>query len=103
MKPRTGRAIVLIAFVLFVIGIFVSSYAFILFVIVLIVGAAVAASGRSVGGVQRPTSESTAYMPPPMPDTVMVKCQYCGTSQTYRANCLTCGAPLPAPQMPSSA
>jgi hypothetical protein len=47
--------------------------------------------------IQRPTSESTAFPPPPPPDSVLVKCQYCGTAQPFREQCSNCGAPLPKP------
>lgn len=47
--------------------------------------------------IQRPISESTAFSPPPPPDSVLVKCQYCGTAQPFRELCSNCGAPLPKP------
>jgi hypothetical protein len=47
--------------------------------------------------IQRPTSESTAFPPPPPPDSVLVKCQYCGTAQPFKEKCSNCGAPLPKP------
>jgi hypothetical protein len=71
-----------------------------LFVLVFIIVIIVAARSFSKGGVQRPMTEATAFPPPPPPDTVMVKCQYCGTEQTWRENCVKCGAPIPKPRMP---
>lgn len=72
---------------------------FVIFVIVIIaVGAALGLSNRS--RVQRPLSEATAFPPPPPPDTVMVRCEYCGASQTWKETCVKCGAPLPKPVIP---
>ncbi|QQG48354.1 MAG: hypothetical protein HY247_06290 [archaeon] len=70
------------------------------FVIIIIV----VAVARGLGGssrVQRPISDQTAFPPPPPPDSVMVKCQYCGTSQRFSKACMNCGAPLPKPVFPS--
>jgi hypothetical protein len=69
---------------------------FFIFVIIII---AIAAARGLYGGrrVQRPMTEATAFPPPPPPDTVMVKCDYCGTAQTWKETCVKCGAPLPKP------
>ena len=72
---------------------------FFLFVIIIIaVGAARSLSSR--GTVQRPSSEQTSFAPPPPPDTVLVKCDYCGTEQRWSEKCSRCGAPLPRPRVP---
>lgn len=68
---------------------------FVVVVLIIIIGIAAASSSRR--RVQRPLTEDTDFPPPPPPDTVLVKCQYCGTSQTWRENCMHCGAPLPRP------
>ena len=49
------------------------------------------------GGVVRPTSQATAFSAPPLPDTVLVKCDFCSTVQPFREKCVHCGAPLPRP------
>jgi cytochrome c oxidase assembly factor CtaG len=71
---------------------------FLVIIVLIVVGAARAFSSR--GRIQRPLSESTAFPPPPPPDTVMVKCNYCGTEQKWSEKCVQCGAPLPKPQLP---
>jgi len=70
---------------------------FVIVVIVIAVAIARGVSGRS--RIQRPLSETTSFPPPPPPDTVMVKCEYCGTEQTWRETCAQCGAPLPKPKI----
>ncbi len=47
--------------------------------------------------VLRPISEATAFSAPPLPDTVVVRCEFCGTTQPFREKCVQCGAPLPRP------
>lgn len=70
------------------------------FVFVVIVIAVSVARGLSKRGrVQRPLSEATSFPPPPPPDTVMVKCEYCGTEQTWKEMCVQCGAPMPKPKI----
>jgi len=70
---------------------------FIFFVIVIVVAIV---RGLSKGsGVQRPLSEATSFPPPPPPDTVMVKCEYCGTEQIWKETCVQCGAPMPKPKI----
>jgi hypothetical protein len=71
---------------------------FLVFVVV-IIAVAFARAMSMRGRVQRPFSETTAFPPPPPPDTVMVKCEYCGTQQTWRETCVQCGAPLPKPRV----
>jgi len=46
---------------------------------------------------QRTSSEPASFPPPRPPDTVMVKCGFCGTEQTWHYECIRCGAPLPKP------
>ncbi len=77
---------------------FVFALFFFIVIIIIIIGVARAASWR--GTVQRPLSETTAFAPPPPPDTVTVRCDYCGTRQTWRESCVKCGAPLPKPATP---
>jgi hypothetical protein len=80
---------------------FAFPFIFVLFFIVFIlvvIGIARSASSRRT--IQRPLSETTRFAPPPPPDTVMVKCNYCGTQQTWRETCVQCGAPLQKPAMP---
>ena len=36
----------------------------------------------------------------PPPDTVMVKCEFCGTQQMWKETCMKCGAPPPKPELP---
>ena len=67
---------------------------FFFLVIVVRIARAMRSRPRSI---QRPISESTAFPPPPPPDSVLVKCQYCGTAQPFRELCSNCGAPLPKP------
>ena len=71
---------------------------FILVFIIIVVAAARSFSSRT--DIQRPLTEAASFPPPPPPDTVMVKCEYCGTQQTWRQNCVKCGAPVPKPKMP---
>ncbi len=71
---------------------------FVLVLIIIVIGAARSLSYR--GSVQRPLSEATSFPPPPPPDTVLVKCDYCGTEQKWSEKCLQCGAPLPRPRIP---
>ena len=70
---------------------------FVLFFVVIVVGNVARAMRSRSRPIQRPTSESTAFSPPPPPDSVLVKCQYCGTAQPFRELCSNCGAPLPKP------
>jgi hypothetical protein len=70
------------------------------FIIVFIIVIIAAVRSFSRAGVQRPMTEVTAFPPPPPPDTVLVKCQYCGTEQTWRETCVKCGAPIPKPKIP---
>lgn len=65
-------------------------------IVMVIVGMAAAAGRRST--VQRPSTQQTAYPPPRPPDSVLVKCPYCGTSQPFAHSCVNCGAPLPKPE-----
>lgn len=65
--------------------------------IIVVIVAAIAMSHRAPG-IQRPPTPQTAYPPPPPPDSVLVKCPYCGTSQSFGHNCANCGAPLPKPE-----
>ncbi|HME19729.1 MAG TPA: hypothetical protein VKF15_08350 [Nitrososphaerales archaeon] len=65
----------------------------------IVVAASIARSRSGKRTVQRPLSEATSFPPPPPPDTVMVKCEYCGTEQTWRENCVQCGAPMPKPKI----
>jgi len=65
-------------------------------IVIIIVGMAVAVKRGS--NVQRPSTQQTAYPPPRPPDTVLVKCPYCGTSQPFARGCVNCGAPLPKPE-----
>ena len=69
---------------------------FLFFILVIIIAVAKAGMGRG-SRIQRPYTEQTAFPPPPPPDTVLVQCQYCGTSQTFKEKCEACGAPLPKP------
>jgi len=71
---------------------------FIFIIVIVVVVFALAASSR--GRIQRPISETTAFPPPPPPDTVMVKCEFCGTQQMWKETCVKCGAPLPKPKLP---
>jgi hypothetical protein len=72
--------------------------ALVLFFFLVIIAIAVASrSWSSARGVQRPVFQDTSFPPPPPPDTVMVKCQYCGTQQVWKETCVKCGAPLPKP------
>ena len=68
---------------------------------IIIAGAFLVVMGRrtlSFGNrVTRPTSTATAYPAPPPPDTIMVKCEFCGTVQPFKEKCVNCGAPLPRP------
>lgn len=66
---------------------------FIVVVIIMVANAAMQGGSR----IQRPYTEHTAFPPPPPPDTVLVKCDYCMTSQTFKEKCENCGAPLPKP------
>ena len=68
-------------------------------VVVIIIGVVIARMMSSGNQVQRPLLQSTAFPPPPPPDTVMVKCEYCGTQQIWKGNCVKCGAPLPKPSL----
>ena len=76
---------------------FIPFFIFIIFILIIVVGIVrfVSSSNR----VQRPLSEVTAFPPPPPPDTVMVKCEYCGTEQVWKENCIKCGAPMPKPKV----
>jgi hypothetical protein len=74
-----------------------ASLFFVIVFIVIVV--AIARSPSRRGRVQRPLSEVTAFPPPPPPDTVMVKCEYCGTEQTWKETCVRCGAPMPKPKI----
>jgi hypothetical protein len=94
-----------IGIVLFVTGIGIAAFDAGAGVLLIIVGLALVVVARPSGvrmyggrgNVQRPASGETAFSPPPLPDTVVVKCQFCGTSQPFRENCVQCGAPLPRP------
>jgi hypothetical protein len=79
-------------------GSFIGVLFFIIVALVVVVAFARSMSGWN-RGVQRPVSEATAFPPPPPPDTVMVKCQYCGTQQVWKETCVKCGAPLPKPDV----
>lgn len=68
-------------------------------IVAVIIVASIVRGASFRGTVQRPSSETTAFAPPPPPDTVMVKCDYCGTEQTWRETCVQCGAPLPKPKI----
>jgi len=72
--------------------------AFFVVFIVLAVAASIARSRSMRGSVQRPMTGATSFPPPPPPDTIMVKCEYCGTEQTWRETCIQCGAPMPKPK-----
>lgn len=72
-------------------------FIFFFFVVVIIIIFGMAKTFSTAGRVQRPVIDGTSFPPPPPPDTVMVRCEYCGTQQTWRQNCLRCGAPLPKP------
>ncbi|MGD0478054.1 MAG: hypothetical protein ABSB29_07805 [Nitrososphaerales archaeon] len=71
---------------------------FLVVFLVIVVGIIARAMRSRSRPIQRPTSESTAFPPPPPPDSVLVKCQYCGTAQPFRELCSNCGAPLPKPE-----
>lgn len=73
----------------------VSLFFVIIFIIIVV---AIVRSLSRRGRVQRPLSEITSFPPPP-PDTVMVKCEYCGTEQTWKETCVQCGAPMPKPRI----
>jgi len=68
---------------------------FIIVVLIIVVAIARGVSGRN--RVQRPLSGVTAFPPPPPPDTAMIMCEYCGTEQIWKENCVKCGAPMPKP------
>lgn len=73
-------------------------FAFFVFVFLVIVVSILAGAMRArPQTIQRPTSESTAFPPPPPLDSVLVKCQSCGTAQPFGERCSNCGAPLPKP------
>jgi hypothetical protein len=103
MKPRYLSALLLSMILLVVLGVFVSYFSFVLLFFVIVVSGIILSARYSKRTVQRPASQTTAFPPPPMPDTVTVTCRYCGTSQTFKETCEKCGAPLPAPTPPSSA
>src|SRR5438445_13022975 len=71
---------------------------FFLFFIVVIIIVVARATTQSGPGVQRPYTQQTAFSPPPPPDTILVKCEYCGMSQPFKEKCDCCGAPLPHPR-----
>ncbi|MBI3858827.1 MAG: hypothetical protein HY296_01090 [Thaumarchaeota archaeon] len=71
---------------------------FAVFVLIIIV-VGVARNLSRFPGVQRPVTEATAFQPPPPPDTVLVKCPYCGTVQKFQKACSSCGGPLPRPSL----
>jgi hypothetical protein len=71
---------------------------FVVLFLMIVVGTVARAMRNRSRPIQRPTSESTAFPPPPPPDSVLVKCQYCGTAQPFRELCSNCGAPLPKPE-----
>lgn len=73
------------------------SVLFVIVFLLIVVGIVAGAMRSRPRPIQRPTSESTAFSPPPPPDSVLVKCQYCGTAQPFRELCSNCGAPLPKP------
>jgi len=59
-------------------------------------------SGRKANVFNReryigPVPAATAPSPPPLPDTVLVRCDFCGTVQPYSDKCVQCGAPLTRP------
>ncbi len=70
---------------------------FFLFFIVIVIIAIANVAKQGGSRIQRPYTEQTAFPPPPPPDTVLVKCDYCMTSQNFKENCENCGAPLPKP------
>ncbi len=72
---------------------------FFLFFIVIIIIVVARAATQSGPGVQRPYTQQTAFSPPPPPDTILVKCEYCGMSQLFKEKCVGCGAPLPKPSL----
>lgn len=67
-------------------------------IVVIIVGIVMAVASRRGSNVQRPSTQQTAYPPPRPPDSVLVKCPYCGASQPFAHACVNCGAPLPKPE-----
>ena len=87
--------------VLAVIGLIVANASLVLGLVLVMAGALLLAMGRgylNAGSVViRPVSEATAYPAPPPPDTIMVKCEFCGTVQPFKEKCVECGAPLPKP------
>ncbi|MGD1055237.1 MAG: hypothetical protein ABR867_04040 [Nitrososphaerales archaeon] len=70
---------------------------FVFIVVVIVLSVVRGLSNR--GSIQRPLSEATSFPPPPPPDTVMVKCEYCGTEQAWKETCIKCGAPMPKPKI----
>jgi hypothetical protein len=70
---------------------------FVFIVVVIVLSVVRGLSNRS--SIQRPLSEATSFPPPPPPDTVMVKCEYCGTEQAWKETCIKCGAPMPKPKI----
>src|SRR5436853_7022461 len=72
---------------------------FFLFFIVIIIILVARAATQSGPGVQRPYTQQTAFSPPPPPDTILVKCEYCGMTQPSKEKCSGSGAPLPTPRL----
>src|SRR5207244_13585214 len=74
---------------------------FFLFFIVIIIILVARAATQSGPGVQRPYTQQTAFSPPPPPDTILVKCEYCGMNQPFKEQRVGCGPHLPKPTLTS--
>ena len=102
-QNRNLGVLLLLGIVLLVVGVFAVFVAFTVSILLIVVGSALFFyAGRKANVFNRmpyvgPIPAATAPSAPPLPDTVLVKCSFCGTVQPYREKCAQCGAPLPRP------